>query len=226
MENASKALIMAGGVLTALLVISLLVYARQSLKEYGEAKEQTETLSQTSEFNQSFDAYNREGVYGSELLSLANLVDSYNKENEKTADYTPLSMSVTFKNDIAADNKKLFEKNKTYTHTQIINIAVNTSNKNSIQSILNDYSKNTGTGAISGVSIATLSGYRTSDLEAFLKEKGKTSQLDVTKQHINKYLSYRTALTYLKQRKFNAGTFSYMPSTSRVTKMTFIEKTN
>lgn len=65
MENASKALIMAGSVLIGVLIISLAVYLFATFSEYGD--KQTETLAekQIDEFNSNFYKY-----YGNETVRL------------------------------------------------------------------------------------------------------------------------------------------------------------
>ena len=51
MENASKAVIMAGGVLIAVAVISLALYAYGNFKGYVTSTEQTLTAEQIQSFN-------------------------------------------------------------------------------------------------------------------------------------------------------------------------------
>ena len=78
MENASKALIMAGAVLIALMVIALLVFFFNNIRDLQKTNLTSEEVQQIAEFNKQFDVYARD-VYGSELLSLANKVVDYNK---------------------------------------------------------------------------------------------------------------------------------------------------
>ena len=79
MENASRALIIAGAILIAIVIISILVLLYNQIA--GTYSEQSESLTveQISEYNRRFSEYNNPiGFYGSEILSLANLVDDYN----------------------------------------------------------------------------------------------------------------------------------------------------
>ena len=71
MENASKALIMAGGIFIALLVITLLVFFYNNIVTVQNADEEAEIIEQAAEFNKQYDVYNRNNLYGSEILSLA-----------------------------------------------------------------------------------------------------------------------------------------------------------
>ena len=57
MENASKAVIMAGSVLIAVAVISLALYAFTSFRSYVEATEQLLTVSEIENFNRHYESY-------------------------------------------------------------------------------------------------------------------------------------------------------------------------
>lgn len=57
MENASKALIMAGGVLIAVAIITLAIYTYSYYKEYARSSEQMLTLSQIESFNRFYESY-------------------------------------------------------------------------------------------------------------------------------------------------------------------------
>ena len=58
MENASKALIIAGGFLIAILVISLLVTGWNKLTYFSKTQEEIQTVEQIIEFNKEFESYN------------------------------------------------------------------------------------------------------------------------------------------------------------------------
>lgn len=112
MENASKALIMAGSILIAIMVISLLVMAYNNLTETMNAKNDEEAIEQVIEFNKQYDVYYRNNLYGSDILSLANKVADYNERQSKEQGYAKLDIEVTFSKTIEAYNKeKIIEKN-------------------------------------------------------------------------------------------------------------------
>ena len=94
MENASKALIMAGSVLMAILVIGLLVFGYQSLSALEQSKENAKGDLKAEQYMERFEQFDRT-LYGSELLSLANLLEDYNSiiafENEG---YTEMQIKV------------------------------------------------------------------------------------------------------------------------------------
>ena len=99
MENASKALIIAGGVLIALLVISLLVVGWNRLTEYSISQEQIETVEQIIKFNKEFESYNKRVVRGYELISLENLVEDTNRRYSTADGFKELEFYIKFLKD-------------------------------------------------------------------------------------------------------------------------------
>lgn len=125
MENASKALIMAGGMLLAILIISLLIYAWSLFSKYQSSKDYLSDVEDTAKFNEQFANYDRDDVQGYELISLVNKIVDYNyrKSNDAKAQsndkYTPITITISFVSDtnrkkLCADNRSnnmLFDKN-------------------------------------------------------------------------------------------------------------------
>lgn len=79
MENASKALLLAGSVLISLIIISMLVLMINSLTSYQQTSSLSDVADQLTEFNKQFDSLNRDDVRGNDLFSLANKVIDYNR---------------------------------------------------------------------------------------------------------------------------------------------------
>lgn len=79
MENASKALIMAGSVLIALLIIGALLLMFNNLTSYQKAGEQDTREQQVIEFNNQFETYLRDDIRGSDMISLLNRIYDYNE---------------------------------------------------------------------------------------------------------------------------------------------------
>lgn len=95
MENASKALIMAGSILLAILVVSLLVFGYSQISEWQQTESDSDTNTKLLEYMQKFEQFNRNAsnpIYGSEFLSLVNLQEDY--EREKVKGYTPVTITV------------------------------------------------------------------------------------------------------------------------------------
>lgn len=81
MENASKALLIAGGMLLAILLVTLLVYAWGMFSEYQNAKADLAEIEDTAKFNEQLSQYDRDDVDGYTLLSLINRIVDYNERN-------------------------------------------------------------------------------------------------------------------------------------------------
>ena len=99
MENASKALLIAGGVLLTILVLSSLIYGWNIYTEYQTEQLRLEEIDNVAKFNRQFDNYNRDDINGYELLSLANKVVDYNQRESEMGSST----------DSTAGNKVEFE---------------------------------------------------------------------------------------------------------------------
>lgn len=78
MENASKALLIAAGIMIGLIVITMIAYAHGKISNYYESKELTLQSEQLADFNKQFLGYNRADVRGSDLISLVNKIIDYN----------------------------------------------------------------------------------------------------------------------------------------------------
>ncbi len=116
MENASKALIIAGSVLIAMLLISILIYALNVFSEYQTSKNDLLALEDTSKFNERFTNYNRDDVMGYEMLSLINQVIDYNKRRSSATGstndekYDPIAIVIRLDEGISSENRKKLTK--------------------------------------------------------------------------------------------------------------------
>ena len=93
MENASKALLIAGGVLISLIVVSGFILAMRYMGDFQTANQNAKLEQQTLEFNSAFESYNRNNIRGNDIVSLMNRVSDYNTRKVKEG-YT--EMQVTF----------------------------------------------------------------------------------------------------------------------------------
>lgn len=86
MENASKALLMAGGILIALLIISMLLLMITNIGDYQRTKDNSAKAIQVSKFNRDFEKYtDDDGIKGTDIVSLINKIADYNsKQDENT----------------------------------------------------------------------------------------------------------------------------------------------
>ena len=104
MENASKALIMAGGLLIAILLVSLLLYAWSMMSKYQASKNEIKNIEDVAKFNEQFTNYDRDDVEGYEIISLANRVADYNNKYSSASDskndikYNPITITIKIGN--------------------------------------------------------------------------------------------------------------------------------
>ncbi len=210
MENASKALIIAGGVLIALIVISLLVMFFGNIKHLMNIEHKVDVSDQVTEFNKQYDVYYRDNLYGSDILSLANKIYDYNKREHEEEAYAKLDMEVTFKSKIIAYNSEVIIETK-----QIYNSNTIKKKIEYIDSNIQKYGKQ----KVSGKTIEALSGLRTNELEELLG----TENITEVQTKINYYLGYKSALTTLKAKTFKKEKFEYDDTNGRITKMVFKE---
>ena len=122
MENASKALIMAGSVLITLMIIGALILTFSNLTAYQETNTRSTRSTQMAEFNSQYETYNRKDVRGSDLYSLLNKAIDYNRRESSAgtnwADkgqemaYEPMIIKFTINRaELSADGtSRLFEK--------------------------------------------------------------------------------------------------------------------
>lgn len=109
MENASKALIMAGGILIALLIIGLLVLMFTSLQDYRNSEEQSTKDTQVAKFNDQFEPYKKDDLTLMELKSVYNKIESNNK---KYPEYEIKNNIASVYPDINKDFKSIPEEDK------------------------------------------------------------------------------------------------------------------
>ena len=80
MENASKALIIAGGILLAALLIAILLFMFGKTGELSNEIERGKKVEQLAKFNEEFEAYNREWLRGTDILSVINKLENNNEK--------------------------------------------------------------------------------------------------------------------------------------------------
>ena len=68
MENAAKALEIAGGILIAALVVSVLIVSYNNMKALPDTQEQVLSAQQLQSFNQSFLSYNSQNLQGIKMI--------------------------------------------------------------------------------------------------------------------------------------------------------------
>lgn len=137
MENASKALLMAAGVLIGILILSLAVYLFVSFGSTSQQIHERNEENQMNEFNSKFTSYigkNNITIY--DVITVANLATENNKKyefdkrsfnNEPSSDYY---IYVKFKNSNIEYGKSDTSKDINDKYTEIIQNELNNNNLN------------------------------------------------------------------------------------------------
>lgn len=81
MENATRALTMAGGILIALMILGALLLMFNNLSSYQNKNDSSMKDSQIAEFNNQFEPYNKNNLTLMELKSVWNKIQSNNSKN-------------------------------------------------------------------------------------------------------------------------------------------------
>lgn len=79
MENAAKALTIAGTILISLLVISAVVFMYRDLTSVKRQDAENQKVQEITDFNKSFESFDKT-LNGAKMLSLANKIQDYNKK--------------------------------------------------------------------------------------------------------------------------------------------------
>lgn len=87
MENASKALIIAGGILLALLTLAILMFTWRTMGDTVKADDTQKNIEQITKFNAQYTSYQKRALYGADVASVINKVNDNNKEYADNPDY-------------------------------------------------------------------------------------------------------------------------------------------
>ena len=79
MENATKALIIAGGILLAIITISVLLYSFNTMSWFQESKQDIDELEQINKYNQEYEVFNKKVMRGTDVVSALNKAISNNE---------------------------------------------------------------------------------------------------------------------------------------------------
>ncbi len=78
MDNAAKALQIAGAVLLAVIILSFIVYSFKQFGKMPQAQDEQMSAEQLAKFNQEFAVYKKSKMYGVDVISCLNKVQNYN----------------------------------------------------------------------------------------------------------------------------------------------------
>lgn len=209
MENASKALVIAGGILLAIMTLSLLVYMTGSTSRMAQAQDEKKAAEQLVAFNNQYEAYNKRVMYGTDLITLVNKAINYNKNLDPNDSNKDIQIKIT-----------TIQKFETTEKT----IQVDGNNKIIYESgtkILPGLSLDAGTYTID---------YNTADsnqIIVFFKQKAEEYAYNVKEKKVDNQLIiektvHYSALTNLKRAIFECTDVDY--ENGRIKSMTFKQK--
>lgn len=226
MENASKALIIAGSVLMAVLVIGALMIMYNQIADIEQTKTDNDELSKMEDYSKKFEEYNTT-IYGSELFSLANLQDDYTKRYKQEDGYTKITINVKINKSISGTN--YFQAgnndiNKIFTDKNKIEKDITEfENKNKFKGkTVKYYSQLT----IREIADIYRVGFNSDDLESDVEEKIRQSGGEAKKvlEAIDEYKNIKSVYTEFKNKRFKCTNISYNQYNGRIESMNFEEK--
>ena len=96
MENAAKALLIAGGILIALLILTVLVYAITARNRIEQAEYEKKRVEEIAKFNSEFEAYNKNRLYGIDVITVINKAIAHNSRMQASSEDDKYFINVEF----------------------------------------------------------------------------------------------------------------------------------
>ena len=98
MENATKALLIAAGVLIGIIILSMLLLGYNQISNYYQQQSDNLSLRQIVELNKKFTNYDGKTIRGNEMLSVINSVVDYNTWVTQNANegYEEIQLNISF----------------------------------------------------------------------------------------------------------------------------------
>lgn len=115
MENASRALVIAGGVLLSLIIIGVVMFAYRGITSLQKEKDISLSNEQVSKINEQIEKYTKKSViYGSEVLSICNAIEDYSRKYPESEGYPKITAKIKIKAADGKDNgiKECFEEDE------------------------------------------------------------------------------------------------------------------
>lgn len=81
MENASKALAIAGGILIAVMILVALVSMVQNSSQYSKSVEEQKKIEQITKFNKEYESYQKKLMRGTDVITVINKANNNNIKN-------------------------------------------------------------------------------------------------------------------------------------------------
>ena len=215
MENASKALVMAGGILIALLIIGALILMINQIGNYNKSQDDSKKNSQIVEFNLDFERYcDDKGIKGTDIISLINKINDYNHKsnNDKVNNYVNYDITMSIKvSGLDKFNEKYAYQGNTseqlFTKSSYTFTKDNTTN-NSVKNVLDTFKESAKAESIGINNLKIVSAVYNPKLNATENKKNiknKFEELKITWDEINPSLD--TIMKYRQYSEFKSSTF-------------------
>lgn len=95
MENASKALIMAGEILIGIIILTLLVYVIVTFGEFSKNYGDRMSQQEITQYNSKFEVYEKKtNILGQDIVTLRNMIQQNNIDYKDTIDYVKIKISL------------------------------------------------------------------------------------------------------------------------------------
>lgn len=200
MENASKALVIAGGVLLSIIIISVVVFAYRGITSLQDEKDISLSNEQISKINEQIEKYTKKStIYGSEVLSICNAIEDYSNKYPESEGYSKIIFTLTISEENTEDSITHFE------------LSYNNAGK-----LVADYTQNKGKkedfgkeSLSNGKTIEELYNYlKIPDddaLEQYLELYGITDSEDDIMKNLQNYEEYKNSIETFTRKEFKAN---------------------
>ena len=211
MENASKALIMAGGILLAIITLSLFIYMTTATTRIGQAQDEKLLAEQILAFNKEYEAYNKRRLYGTDVITIVNKAINHNQKMKSNEIADPYYINI------------IIQPTQTY-ETTVMRVDTYSPNNNKEEVSPSEIGLDSNPILAGGV--YNLGEWKNGDL--FMNNgiidffQTNSAETDVQEHGRYNYYIY-SALTNFKRAIFKCDGVIYNEETGRIESMTFVE---
>ena len=92
MENASKALLIAAGILIAIIIIAIFINMYGKISSIQETQDEKTKMEQLAEFNAEYESYNKTLMYGTDVVTLVNKANENNRKRPNSTIHVYLTI--------------------------------------------------------------------------------------------------------------------------------------
>ncbi len=250
MDNSlSKALIIAAGVLLAMIVVAFMVYSFREIGSWSTTQNQEQVAEQIEKFNKEYEAFDKDLMYGVDVISCLNKAKS-NNDKVDSGDYPAsylVKVNVTFKKKLSETIRVYYVSKDSKKEKEAHNNADFTNTKNlkleDVFKVSKEYKDH-----VNGIDFSKALASVNSDLTMNINEKYQLSRKSETSDLIKALLAisgnlrqseqnpkydlvkdnwtrieWETPAFSMKTRKFQCTNIQYNAQTSRINLIEFEE---